>query len=159
MRKENQGQKNSHNVTRQNDDVFIAVAHVIPPRPHSPATTPQTSSDAEISHEARRCDSTNDSGGAEWEELSRCMTALSQSRPSCNDWQLWESWDCQIRHFCLCGLLYLCKSSRCVSMCRLSPLLFYAEHSWHLTVQFWKNNFFQSQMHILLLCLIFWDVV
>ncbi len=84
MRKENQGQ-NVHNVTRQNDAVFMDVMHVISPRPHSPATTPQTSSDAEISHGARRCDSTNDSGGAEWEELSRRMTALSQSRPSSSD--------------------------------------------------------------------------
>lgn len=78
----NQGQQNPHNVTRQNDVPFIAVAHVIPPSACSLATTPQTNSDAEISQKACRCDSTNDSGEAEWEELSQCMTALSQSRPS-----------------------------------------------------------------------------
>lgn len=85
MRKANQGQKNPYNVTRQNENPFIAVTHAIPLQPHSPATTPQTSSDAEISHVARWCDSTNDSRQAEWEELSCCMPALSQSRPSCCD--------------------------------------------------------------------------
>ncbi|ROJ78880.1 hypothetical protein DPX16_15405 [Anabarilius grahami] len=81
-KREKQGQQNPHNVTRQNDVPFIAVVHVILPSVCSLVTTPQTSSDAEISHKAHWRDSTNDSGEAEWEELSCCMTALSQSRLS-----------------------------------------------------------------------------
>ncbi len=88
------------------------------------------------------------------------MTAEGLSGRSCHAaWQLWANHgpaaviDSSERAgtvksgtFVYVGCYILCKPSRCVTMCRLS-LLFYVDHSWHLAVQFWKNIFFQSQIH------------